>query len=95
MKPVTAFIGGTVITILFVIALAQSFRVGAASVPPPAVIEAPPIDDSWVVRRLGACDSMCGPVPMEVHATRDMIDCLCGRPDRIRPLKSMPKGGLP
>ena len=69
-------------------------RFTASPVKPPAatVRACPEPDDSWVMRRLEACDKVCGPVPFEVHATRDSINCVCGRPDRVRVLR-LPRPG--
>jgi hypothetical protein len=47
-------------------------------------------DDSWVIKRMLDADKVCGPVPFELKATRDEFTLVCGRPERVRPLK-MPK----
>jgi hypothetical protein len=67
----------------------------AAPPPIPAVEACPtaPPDDSWVLRRLEACDKVCGPVPMEITATRDSIACTCGRPEKLKPMRLPVKGG--
>jgi len=62
-----------------------------AALPPVAAVNE--LDDSWVMRRMDAADKICGPVPFDLRSTRTEFELQCGRPERIRPLRILPKGG--
>ena len=84
--------GGTLAFCLVLGFDVAAVKIKATNPPAAPATACPEPDDSWVMRRLEACDKVCGPVPFEVHATRDSINCVCGRPDRVRVLR-LPRPG--